>query len=229
MIRPVLALALGLGICACDEDASVEATTSALSSSDAAPDSSSAVEHADFVTAGPCTRPGSPLDFIRAVNSGEYEVVMVTALEVLGEEIVYQSVDSGTYETRALRISVAGADDRVSRVPQSYREALVPIHSTTRFTAYETGDVTQTIGCPDARHVDEQGSLASRIEAGRRGEMALVVELTAIHGPIVRNIVTRSGDTLRFDHGDTLQVAEIRSASEAPIHHAVDVIPEWVE
>lgn len=223
MIR--IALAIAVIAAGCTDEASFASSASPLTVDVA---SDTVDEAPDLVTAGPCTRPGHPADFTQAANSGQFEIVTLRSLEILGEETIFQTVDSGTYETRALRISIKESIERVSRTPQEYDEVLVPIHGTTRFTAFDTGFVTRTVGCPDARYVDEQGSLASRVQAAERGgEMALAIELTAVHGPMVRNVVTQSDGTLRFDGGETLRVDELRAAAESPLFRAEDETPEW--
>ncbi|MFK8000118.1 MAG: hypothetical protein AB8H86_11005 [Polyangiales bacterium] len=156
-------------------------------------------------------------------------MVTLDALEILDEVDYTDTIARGTYEGRAIRISLQNATFQVTK-GETYSEALVPIHGSEVYYDFESGERRETRGCRDVIDIMEVGSLDSRVrsQAGRR--IALLVEFTVKFGPLVRNAFGWDGAELLIPPAN-LRIRDLTQSIDVPpeAEREEQRVPDWFE
>lgn len=201
---------------ACSVEPPVHRESAGLGS-DAATPTVDEVETSDVPAEGWMSSDCSPIlpaqDLWQMLGSGSYDLYVVSGLKIEGDEEVQERTGTGVLESRALHVSLSNADLVISVTKSAPDHALLFLEDSRVFYS-DTGDVFRERACSAALSVDSEGSLSSRVLAGREHSVLLVVQSTQQLGAVVRQVAVVSGDSVRLADQE-LPLREIVEAASA--------------
>jgi len=144
-----------------------------------------------------CSPPLTSDQLWQTIDSGTHDLYVLSGLEVVGDQEVQERSTMGLLESRALQVSLKGADLVVNITGTHPDHSLLFLEESRVFHS-AGGGVFRARGCSTARSVEDGGSLSSRVMAGSGRTVLLLVQPTSQLGPVVRQVALVVGGSVRL-------------------------------
>jgi len=161
-----------------------------------------------------CTPLLSSQELWQLVDSGSYDLYVLNGLKIVGDQAIEERTETGVLESRALLVSLEGADLVVDITGTRPEHALLFLEHSRVFRSDE-GGVFHERACTAARSVEDGGSLSSRVIAGSDRNVLLLVQATRQLGPVVRQVAVVVGQSVHLAGQEEVPLAAILEAASA--------------